>query len=220
MKKSKKLFAAIIAFVFMAVAFFGNAIQAFAEDPATPAAEVEPTFLEQYGIFIFLGVAVVAFFVFNIFRRKKQVKEGQSMMETIKPGVFIMTQGGVIGKITEVIVISPTEKHIVLETGGQHKSYVTYDIRAVGMILKPEQLIPQAAQPAEEIKMPTDEEVQALIDNAHSPVKPGAEVFPGYSESGADGISSEGNVSPEGKPVKKTAKNRNSVDSDSGKSEK
>lgn len=167
MKKFKKYFTPMIALACLLISFAGNAISVFAAegDP-----EPEPTFWDyvvQNWWLIALVVLVIVFFVFNMFRRKKQVQEGQSMLESVKPGAFVMTQGGVIGKVVEVIVISPTEKHVVLETGGDIKSYITYDIRAVGVILKPEQLVPRA--PAEEIVMPSDEEVQRLIDNVHAP---------------------------------------------------
>ena len=176
MKKFKKAFAPLIAVMFMLVAFAGNVVNVFAADG--DAAEPTNWFADNWWLIVII-VALAAFFVYSTFRRKKQVQEGQSMLDSVKPGVSIMTQGGVIGKVTEIIVMSPTDKHIVLETGGQIKSYVTYDIRAVGMILKPEQLVPQ--EPVEEMKMPTDEEVQASLDEAYTGKKDKEEVFPEYT---------------------------------------
>jgi len=124
-------------------------------------------FMSSWGIFILLGGLLLAWFFLSGSRRKKQVQESQNMLNSIRPGVYVMTQGGVIGKVIEIKVISPTEKHVILETGtDEHKSYITYDIRAIGFVLKPEQLVPRPA--AEEVFMPSDDEIQKRLDEVYS----------------------------------------------------
>jgi len=161
MKKIK----AFLTFVMIGVlaALAGCAQEPTAAEPLTGFAG----FMSKWGIWILLGVIIIGWFFLSGSRRKKQVQEGQNMLNSIRPGVYVMTQGGVIGKVVEVNVISPTEKHVVLETGNEeHKSYITYDIRAIGMIIKPEQLVPRPV--AEELLMPSDEEIQKRLDEVYS----------------------------------------------------
>lgn len=156
---------------FSALAVFAaNAATVFADDDGGGASTPSNSFgqfLADYWFLIVLVVLVIAWFVYSGFRRKKQVKEGQDMLGSLKPGAFVMTQGGLIGKVVEVIVISPTEKHIVLETGGEgSKTQVTFDIRAVGMVLPPDRLVPKNV---EEVAMPSDAEVQKRLDDIYAP---------------------------------------------------
>ena len=169
MKKIKKFIAFIIVSLPAVLAFVGCAQKNAGGDESTGTGGGTPfgNFISQWGIWILLAALILVFFFFTGSRRKKQMQEGQNMLDSIRPGVYVMTQGGVIGKVVEVKVMSPTEKHVVLETGSdEHKSYITYDIRAIGIVLRPDQLVPRV--PAEEAVIPTDEEVQKRLEEVYS----------------------------------------------------
>ena len=167
MKKIKGLLTMIIAGIPAFLSFAACATAGADPDPAASTGTPFGNFISKYGIWILLGVLILAFFFFSGSRRKKQAQESQNMLDSIRPGVYVMTQGGVIGKVVEVITLSPTEKHVVLETGGEeNKSCIKYDIRAIGMVLRPDQLVPRA--PAAEAVLPTDEEVQKRLEDVYS----------------------------------------------------
>ena len=156
--------------------------------------------IPMWVIWVVLGVLVVGFFFLSGSRRKKQAQEGQNMLNSVRPGVYVMTQGGVIGKVVEIIVISPTEKHVVLETGSEeNKSFIKYDIRAVLTVLRPEQLVPRA--PVEEAVMPTDEEVQKRMEEVHSAPADIAEGDKAAEETAVDENPADENAEPEVKII-------------------
>ena|GEM_PF-1684981 len=176
MKKIKGLWAmaiviALPALFSLAGCFGGDKTAGNAQTPAGNEKMTFADFMSSWGLIILIAVLVLAWFFFSGSRRKKQAQEGQNMLNSIQPGTYVMTQGGVIGKVVEVKVLSATEKHVVLETGGdEHKSYITYDIRAIGLILRPEQLVARTT-PLESV-MPTDEEVQKRLDEVYSAPAP------------------------------------------------
>jgi preprotein translocase subunit YajC len=78
---------------------------------------------------IFMGIAAVALIglsIYNNHKQKKRQEEAQKELDAIKPGTKIKTIGGICGVVTEVKADT-----LVLETGGEKKSYITFDKRAI-----------------------------------------------------------------------------------------
>ena len=90
-----------------------------------------------------LLVLCVVLFVLYYFRNKKYQQNADQMSNNLKKGDKVKTYSGVYGTIIE-IVQTDDGKVVTIETGTEkHKSYVSYDIRAVYAINEPE-------KPAEE----------------------------------------------------------------------
>lgn len=85
-----------------------------------------------------LLVLCIVLFVLYYFRNKKYQQNAETMSNNLKKGDKVKTYSGVYGTIVE-IVQSDDGKIVTIETGnGKHKSYVSYDIRAVYAINEPE----------------------------------------------------------------------------------
>ena len=84
-----------------------------------------------------LLVLCVVLFVLYYFRNKYQ-QNAETMSNNLKKGDKVKTYSGVYGTIIE-IVQTDDGKVVTIETGNdKHKSYVSYDIRAVYAINEPE----------------------------------------------------------------------------------
>lgn len=87
------------------------------------------------GLYIFLGVAVLAVIVLYYFqskRRRAAQAEYTGMLDTLRPGTRVKTVGGVIGKIVEIREEAPGFKTVLLETGNEkNPSFVLYDMQAI-----------------------------------------------------------------------------------------
>lgn len=78
-----------------------------------------------------LLVLCVVLFVLYYFRNKKYQQNAETMSNNLKKGDKVKTYSGVYGTIVE-IVQTDDGKVVTIETGNdKHKSYVSYDIRAV-----------------------------------------------------------------------------------------
>lgn len=85
-----------------------------------------------------LLVLCVVLFVLYYFRNKKYQRNAETMSNNLKKGDKVKTYSGVYGTIIE-IVQTDDGKVVTIETGNdKHKSYVSYDIRAVYAINEPE----------------------------------------------------------------------------------
>lgn len=85
-----------------------------------------------------LLVLCVVLFVLYYFRNKKYQQNAETMSNNLKKGDKVKTYSGVYGTIIE-IVQTDDGKVVTIETGNdKHKSYVSYDIRAVYAINEPE----------------------------------------------------------------------------------
>ena len=95
----------------------------------TPKTTAKRGIMDNLGSILMI-VGIVAVFVYMYFKnkkiQKKQQEEAQKLLDAIKPGTNVRTIGGVWGVVTEV-----TETSVVLETGGETKSYITFDKRAI-----------------------------------------------------------------------------------------
>ena len=85
-----------------------------------------------------LLVLCVVLFVLYYFRNKKYQQNAETMSNNLKKGDKVKTYSGVYGTIIE-IVQTDDGKVVTIETGNdKHRSYVSYDIRAVYAINEPE----------------------------------------------------------------------------------
>ena len=85
-----------------------------------------------------LLVLCVVLFVLYYFRNKKYQQNAETMSNNLKKGDKVKTYSGVYGTIIE-IVQTDDGKVVTIETvNDKHKSYVSYDIRAVYAINEPE----------------------------------------------------------------------------------
>jgi preprotein translocase subunit YajC len=65
----------------------------------TTGTTAEPTFLEQYGMYIFLVLIFAMFYFFMIRPQRKRQKEQQAMMAGLQKGDKVITAGGIYGTI-------------------------------------------------------------------------------------------------------------------------
>ena len=89
--------------------------------------------IEDYLMWILVGVIVVIFGIWMFFsskKRKKQEQEAKDLIDAVKPGNKVKTIGGVCGIVVEV---NSEENTFVLETGSETvgKSYVKFDKQAI-----------------------------------------------------------------------------------------
>ena len=58
------------------------------------------------------------------------IQKHQELMNSLKPGEYVLTFSGIFGKIVEIIE-KEVDKYVVLETGESKKSFVTVSVRAI-----------------------------------------------------------------------------------------
>ena len=84
-------------------------------------------------LLIIIAVLLVLYPIFLYFRNKKEQDKQKSLIDGLKVGEYVITYSGVFGKIVEI-----TEKEfgrfLTLETGENHKNYVTVSANAIYMI--------------------------------------------------------------------------------------
>lgn len=144
-----------------------------------------------------LLVLCVVLFVLYYFRNKKYQQNADQMSNNLKKGDKVKTYSGVYGTIIE-IVQNDDGKIVTIETGTEkHKSYVSYDIRAVYAINEVEKPVEEKAEsPAEKVEDKKEE--------------PKAEEKPVVEETKVEEVVSEEKpVEKEKKPRKPRAKKQN-----------
>ncbi len=104
---------------------FNSLLDAATEQPA-PAAET--SWFQKYGLYIILGVlvlAIVVWFVFSGKKNKQKQKEYVEQLDAIGPGNKVKTAGGICGIVVEVC----DDNTVIIETGSETsgKSYVKMD---------------------------------------------------------------------------------------------
>jgi preprotein translocase subunit YajC len=107
-------FAPVIGVLLALLVFAGGCFPA--ATTTTPGGEpVEPTFFEQYGIFIFLVVIFALFYLVMIRPQRKRQKAQQEMTQNLQKGDEVVTAGGIFGKIDSLADDSVVVK---IESGG------------------------------------------------------------------------------------------------------
>ena len=126
-----------------------------------------------------LLVLCVVLFVLYYFRNKKYQQNAETMSNNLKKGDKVKTYSGVYGTIIE-IVQTDDGKVVTIETGNdKHKSYVSYDIRAVYAINEPEKPVETKAvekpvEPVEQKEEKTEvvsEVVETKAEEETAPVE-------------------------------------------------
>ena len=87
-----------------------------------------PQFVSQYGMLIVLVIAMVGIMWFQSRNMKKRQNELKSFHDSLKPGVEVITIGGIIGK---VVVVDSDHEEIVLDSEG---SLLRVSFRAVNRV--------------------------------------------------------------------------------------
>ena len=90
-------------------------------------------------LWIFIGVIVVAFIVYLFFsgrKNKARQQEYVEQLEAIRPGHKVKTAGGICGIVVEVC----DDNTVIIETGSEHhgKSYVKTDAKGPTQIAREE----------------------------------------------------------------------------------
>ena len=117
-----------------------------------------------------LLVLCVVLFVLYYFRNKKYQQNAETMSNNLKKGDKVKTYSGVYGTIVE-IVQTDDGKVVTIETGNdKHKSYVSYDIRAVYAINEPEKPVEPVEQKEEKTEV-VSEVVEAKTEEETAPVE-------------------------------------------------
>ncbi|HEY8443639.1 MAG TPA: preprotein translocase subunit YajC [Clostridia bacterium] len=105
------------------------------------------SFKDNWVLLVLIGVLLIVFMVVPAFTQSRKNKKYKEMIDKIQIGDEIMTIGGIVGKITEVKDLSPTDKHIVIETGaGDNKSTIVLDVNAIFKVVNPA-IAPQEPAP-------------------------------------------------------------------------
>lgn len=117
-----------------------------------------------------LLVLCVVLFVLYYFRNKKYQQNAETMSNNLKKGDKVKTYSGVYGTIIE-IVQTDDGKVVTIETGNdKHKSYVSYDIRAVYAINEPEKPVEPVEQKEEKTEV-VSEVVETKTEEETAPVE-------------------------------------------------
>ena len=92
--------------------------------------------MEQYMTYIMLGVMVVFFYLFVIRPENKKKKKLKEMRESISAGDYIITVGGIAGKVvsikSETIVFETSDDRVRVEIAKWAVSTVGKDNIAAG----------------------------------------------------------------------------------------
>lgn len=110
-----------------------------------------------------LLVLCVVLFVLYYFRNKKYQQNADQMSNSLKKGDKVKTYSGVYGTIIE-IAQNDDGKIVTIETGTEkHKSYVSYDIRAVYAINETEKPVEEKVEESAEKVEEKKEEPKAEV---------------------------------------------------------
>ena len=83
-------------------------------------------------IFIVFGVLMIPLLIFPMISRRKRGKQVNDMRTTLRIGDEIMTVGGIVGNIVEIIEKPAGDKDFIIETGREEtKSTMRMDARAL-----------------------------------------------------------------------------------------
>lgn len=92
--------------------------------------EQEPSWFQQYGIWIVFGLVIVGMILLMIIPQRKQKKRQEEMMATLGLGSIVTTIGGIVGEVVEL-----DEKHVWLLTGsGDNKCTMQFVRQAIHSI--------------------------------------------------------------------------------------
>ena len=82
-------------------------------------------------VLIVVLVALLVLYPVLMMRRNKREQEKQrQLIESLKPGEYVLTYSGIFGKITEVLE-KEVGKFLVIETGEKKKNHITVSENAI-----------------------------------------------------------------------------------------
>lgn len=105
--------------------------------------------------YILIGVVALLLIAMPIMMNMRNKKESQKVQEqtnSLKVGDEVLTTSGVYGTITE-IKFDDAKKVVVIETGGQEKSYMAVDAYAIYTVFTKDTTPAESAPVAEEVKV-------------------------------------------------------------------
>ncbi|MBQ7328224.1 MAG: preprotein translocase subunit YajC [Clostridia bacterium] len=105
--------------------------------------------------YVLIGVVALLLIAMPIMMNMRNKKESQKVQEqtnSLKVGDEVLTTSGVYGTITE-IKFDDAKKVVVIETGGQEKSYMAVDAYAIYTVFTKDTTPAESAPVAEEVKV-------------------------------------------------------------------
>ena len=112
------------------------------------APQQQPAGMPSWVIWVILGVAFVLMIVMTIIPRRKQQKQTENMMNSLKVGDTVMTIGRIVG---EIIAIDNAKNTVTIKSGvGDNASTLIIDKLAVGMVINPNQPVSQTKEQKKE----------------------------------------------------------------------
>ncbi|MEG1711334.1 MAG: preprotein translocase subunit YajC [Clostridia bacterium] len=92
--------------------------------------EVKPKPANEWITYVVMGALIIGVILLMIIPQRKQKKQAQAMMNSLKVGSIVTTIGGIIGKVTEI-----TDGEFVLETGkDETKSVMRFTKQAIYLV--------------------------------------------------------------------------------------
>ena len=119
-------------------------------------------------LLIVIAVLLVLYPIFLFMKNKKEQDKQKNLIDNLKVGEYVITYSGVFGKIVEI-----TEKEfgrfLTIETGENHKNYVTVSANAIYMIANNNPKVYDAD--GNEIKPETKEDVKETVKETSKPAE-------------------------------------------------
>ena len=106
--------------------------------------------MPNWVMWVILAVAFVLMIAMTIIPRKKQQKQTQNMMDSLKKGDRVMTIGRIVGTI---VAIDNSNNTVTIQSGeGDKASILVIDKLAIGMVINQNASAPVEAAPVKEEK--------------------------------------------------------------------
>lgn len=124
-------------------------------------------------ILLVVLVALLVLYPVLMMRRNKREQEKQrQLIESLKPGEYVLTYSGIFGKITEVLE-KEIGKFIVIETGESKKTFITVSENAIYSVVNNNPKLYDVN--GEEIKPEEKNEVEIVVEKEEVEEKKDAE---------------------------------------------
>ena len=113
-------------------------------------------------ILLVVLVALLVLYPVLMMRRNKREQEKQrQLIESLKPGEYVLTYSGIFGKITEVLE-KEVGKFLVIETGENKKTHITVSENAIYTVVNNNPKLYDVN--GEEIKPEEKPEVEVVVE--------------------------------------------------------
>ena len=132
------------------------------------AAEAAKTPIWNYVLIGVVALLLIAMPIMMNMRNKKESQKVQEQTNSLKVGDEVLTTSGVYGTITE-IKFDDAKKVVVIETGGQEKSYMAVDAYAIYTVFTKDTTPAESAPVAEEAKV-EEPVVESVVEEKNEEV--------------------------------------------------